>query len=191
MSTERVPCTKCGAMILTATANKTGGICMPCKNGTRESMEIAKKLREKEKTDPFILLFESLKNRVIEKGLASLNEAEGKFYAISVLFSDLYRGAVQLFFEVNSFDLQKQAKKGLSAIGRDDLIKSLEDAAPLYAQQDEWYASSDDDEGEPPHEDTLAKITEDLLQHESDVFERLELLAVEHELIEINRLDNH
>src|ERR1043165_6136151 len=28
---ERIPCSKCGAMILPITAQVTGGICMPCK----------------------------------------------------------------------------------------------------------------------------------------------------------------
>jgi hypothetical protein len=32
MSTQRIPCTKCGAMILLATASATGGLCMPCRN---------------------------------------------------------------------------------------------------------------------------------------------------------------
>src|SRR5262245_51436161 len=31
---ERVPCTRCGALILAATAKATGGLCMPCKHGT-------------------------------------------------------------------------------------------------------------------------------------------------------------
>ena len=30
---QKIPCSKCGAMILPATAEKTGGLCMPC---TRE-----------------------------------------------------------------------------------------------------------------------------------------------------------
>lgn len=30
-SVSRIPCTKCGAMILPATGKITGGICMPCK----------------------------------------------------------------------------------------------------------------------------------------------------------------
>ena len=33
MSAPKVNCTKCGAEILAATGNRTGGICMPCKNG--------------------------------------------------------------------------------------------------------------------------------------------------------------
>ena len=30
MDIQRVPCTRCGAEILPATAEKTGGVCMPC-----------------------------------------------------------------------------------------------------------------------------------------------------------------
>lgn len=36
---SKIPCIQCGALILTSTVEKTGGLCMPCKNGTRESME--------------------------------------------------------------------------------------------------------------------------------------------------------
>jgi len=65
---SKSPCTKCGVMILTTTAEKTGGLCMPCKNGIRESLEesrvwnrnhreqLAKAERERE---PFELLRKS------------------------------------------------------------------------------------------------------------------------------------
>jgi len=36
---SKSPCSKCGVMILATTAEKTGGLCIPCKNGTRESLE--------------------------------------------------------------------------------------------------------------------------------------------------------
>ena len=32
MPTPRIPCTKCGAMILPVTASATGGLCRPCSN---------------------------------------------------------------------------------------------------------------------------------------------------------------
>ena len=32
-------CQKCGALILPQTAERTGGVCMPCKNGTRDRIE--------------------------------------------------------------------------------------------------------------------------------------------------------
>lgn len=45
MPIQRIPCTKCGAMILPTTASATGGLCMPCRNAelrppvTRDSSE--------------------------------------------------------------------------------------------------------------------------------------------------------
>ncbi len=38
---DKVPCERCGAMILTSTSMKNGGLCFPCKTGTRESMDAA------------------------------------------------------------------------------------------------------------------------------------------------------
>ncbi|ABK98563.1 DMP19 family protein [Pelobacter propionicus] len=36
---NKIPCIQCGVMILASTAEKTGGLCTPCKTGTRESLE--------------------------------------------------------------------------------------------------------------------------------------------------------
>jgi hypothetical protein len=38
----RVACSACGAAILTSTAERTGGLCMPCTNGTRKAIEARK-----------------------------------------------------------------------------------------------------------------------------------------------------
>lgn len=46
----KVRCTICGATILPTTAEATGGICMPCKNGCRESMDASKAYREDRRT---------------------------------------------------------------------------------------------------------------------------------------------
>lgn len=37
MSDTKTTCSKCSAAILIATAQRTGGLCMPCMNGTRKS----------------------------------------------------------------------------------------------------------------------------------------------------------
>lgn len=37
--TERVACSQCGALILATTATRTGGVCMPCELGTRQSID--------------------------------------------------------------------------------------------------------------------------------------------------------
>jgi hypothetical protein len=41
----RVPCPKCGAMILPTTVAATGGECMPCHKGIRQDVEAAKQRR--------------------------------------------------------------------------------------------------------------------------------------------------
>jgi hypothetical protein len=40
--TVRLQCEQCGAFILLATAEKTGGLCMPCKKGIRDKVDAAK-----------------------------------------------------------------------------------------------------------------------------------------------------
>ena len=39
---DKIPCGRCGEMILPSTALRTDGLCMPCKSGNRESMDAAK-----------------------------------------------------------------------------------------------------------------------------------------------------
>lgn len=46
---EKVACARCGVAILASTAEKTGGLCIPCKNGSRESIETSKRLRVEER----------------------------------------------------------------------------------------------------------------------------------------------
>lgn len=48
---DKIPCSRCGEMILTSTALRTGGLCMPCASGSRESMDAAKRrnIEEREK----------------------------------------------------------------------------------------------------------------------------------------------
>jgi hypothetical protein len=49
--TIRAACSQCGAMILAGTATRTGGMCMPCKRGTRQSIdESRRRSRERRAT---------------------------------------------------------------------------------------------------------------------------------------------
>ena len=47
--TQRIPCKRCGAEILPATAQATGGVCMACKNGIRKDIEKSKDYYRKER----------------------------------------------------------------------------------------------------------------------------------------------
>ncbi len=48
---ERIPCPKCGALILPTTASATGGICMPCKKKEKEDEKAAKRAAIPEMSD--------------------------------------------------------------------------------------------------------------------------------------------
>ena len=62
---EKIPCVKCGAMILPATAERTGGVCMPCNQGIRQNIEASKRFYEEQKKyDPHRELWTSLVRRV-------------------------------------------------------------------------------------------------------------------------------
>ena len=65
---EKIPCTECGELVLPSTAERTGGLCMPCKSGNRENIERGKeyykKQRELDKTCPYRALWKELINKV-------------------------------------------------------------------------------------------------------------------------------
>ena len=179
----RVPCKECGASILEDTAARNGGLCAPCQNGTRRSLDAARIQREKEKIDPFHILFRRVRDHAAHYGFDTLSPPEATYYAVSALFSDLNRGAVQLFFDANSPEFRKLAMDGLAALARMDLMPLLEDAAKLCAEQDAWYATRQHEDEEPPHEDKLASITDEILRSSEDVFARLESFALNQSLV--------
>lgn len=78
----KIPCADCGAMILPETAARNEGLCVPCKTGTRADIEAskiaAKRQRELEATDPFIIYWRRLIDRIFETeaGLDSLSTIE-------------------------------------------------------------------------------------------------------------------
>ncbi len=179
----RVSCTECGASILQDTAARNGGLCAPCKNGNRQSLEAARIQRENEKTDPFHVLFRRVRDHASTHGFTTLSPSEATYLGVAALFSDLNRGAVQLFFDANSPEFQKLATDGLAALGRSDLLTRLDEARKLYAEQETWYATAENEDEEPPHEDQLARITDHLREASDDVFTGLERFAVEHGLV--------
>ena len=101
---EKVPCTKCGALILPTTAQSTGGLCMPCKAGTREQIEAAKEYyareRELDKTCPFRALWRSLHKRVFSEdgGFESLSVVEQRYWAVNELVGEVYNGGFDQYF---------------------------------------------------------------------------------------------
>lgn len=130
----KVPCTECGAPILEATATRTGGLCMPCKTGTRASIEAskvrAKRERELDATDPFRIYWRELVHRVHEAatGFEGLSEAEKQYFAVGCLSGEVYNGGFDQFFFNSSGELYQHALKGLEGMGAIKSLKLLQKA---------------------------------------------------------------
>jgi len=86
-SVEKVPCSECGVLILPATAESTGGLCMACKQGIRKSMKASRAYFESLKQcDPFRELWRSLVKKCSnDPGLSQFSIAEQRYLAVSLL----------------------------------------------------------------------------------------------------------
>ena len=77
---------------------------MPCKTGTRETIEAGKRRileeRESELTDPLRRLWHDLVQRVHDTtdGFAALSETEKQYFAVSLLDGEIYNGGFDQFF---------------------------------------------------------------------------------------------
>jgi hypothetical protein len=135
--TEKVPCTKCGALVLPSTAERTGGVCMACKNGTRESMEKSKeyykKERELDKTCPFRLFWKELVSRVYNesKGFNSLSEEEKIYFSVNCLSGEVYNGGFDQYFSNSAGENYKHAELGLIQLEATNSLRLLRKAKQI------------------------------------------------------------
>jgi hypothetical protein len=135
--TEKVPCTKCGALVLPSTAERTGGVCMACKNGTRESMEKSKeyykKERELDKTCPFRLFWKELVSRVYNesKGFNSLSEEEKIYFSVNCLSGEVYNGGFNQYFSNSAGENYKHAELGLIQLEATNSLRLLRKAKQI------------------------------------------------------------
>lgn len=128
MPTDKIPCIRCGVLILPRTAAKNDGLCMPCAAGTRESMEASRewyrKRRENEGKDPVRALWSSLLRRVHkEDGYATLTLPERHYFAVCLLDGEVNNGGFSQYFYNSSSDHYLDTVAGLEELGA---TKSLE-----------------------------------------------------------------
>ena len=127
-------CTRCGASILAATAARTGGLCMPCKTGTRESIEAGRdwhrQQRAREASDPFWRLWRILVHRVFEspEGFGGLSAAEQLYFAVGMLEGDVYNGGFDQYFFNASGAFYSYAERGLLELGAAQSLEILKAA---------------------------------------------------------------
>ncbi len=131
---SKVACIRCGAFILESTAQKNEGLCVPCKSGTRESIEAAKQWRkeqrERNRTDPFRMLWRELVHRVHETpgGFTGLSEVERQYFAVGLLDGEVYNGGFDQYFFNSSGSHYKYAALGLEVMGATQALILLQRA---------------------------------------------------------------
>ncbi len=119
----KVPCSDCGVLILQETADRNGGLCLPCRSGTRSRIEAskaaAKRERELDATDPTRIYWRKLVDMVFKApdGLSSLSEVERQYWAVGCLSGEVYNGGFEQYFHNSSGSTYNDALKGLEAMG--------------------------------------------------------------------------
>jgi hypothetical protein len=95
----RVSCRQCGASILPATAERTGGLCMACKQGIRQAIDDSKRFyQEQGKPNPFDELWKSLVHRVYRRG-EDLTGAEDTVYRLTCIYGETMVDGIEAYFE--------------------------------------------------------------------------------------------
>jgi len=134
---EKVPCKECNAMILPATAERTGGMCMPCKQGNRDNIESSKEYYKKQKEyDPFRELWTSLVTRVHStndegEGFRNLNEDEKIYFAVGILDGEVYNGGMHQFFSNSSGALFQEVVRGLELLNANNALWLVRKASKI------------------------------------------------------------
>lgn len=155
---DKIPCTECEAMVLPSTAERTGGLCMPCKNGTRKSMDLAKeraaKERELEKTCPYRALWRELVDRVYNQdgGFSALSENEKLYYSVNVLSGEVYNGGFDQYFNNTSAEHYRNAEHGLVQLGATNSLKLLRQA------KEQLFGSNQVPKGQTERWDLIRKL---------------------------------
>lgn len=133
----KIPCSRCHALIMPETAARTGGLCMPCKSGTRAHIDAAKIAAEREReldaSDPFRIHCRQLVARVVESpsGLAQLSEVEKQYWAVDRLFVEVHNGGFHQYFFNSSSESYSAAVDGLAAMAATTSLLLLQKAKQM------------------------------------------------------------
>jgi hypothetical protein len=109
-------------------------VCVPCKNGTRESIETSRlRYREEsnlDETDPARIYWSALVNRVhkTDEGFDGLSEPEKKYFAVCCLSREVHNGGFHQFFFNSAGSYYRHALAGLEEMGATESLQLLQRA---------------------------------------------------------------
>jgi hypothetical protein len=110
---------------------------MPCKTGTRESIEAGKlwhrRERELDATDPFRKLWRALVHRVHDTplGFEGLSDDERMYFAVGLLDGEVYNGGFDQYLWNSSSTYYSYAERGLMELRADECLRLLHEAVDL------------------------------------------------------------
>jgi hypothetical protein len=171
---------------------------MPCKNGTRKSIDAAKKLREEQRNlvDPFRDLWLQLVNKVhkTEAGYEGLADSEKLYFSVGLLEGEVYNGGFHQYFFNSSASYYDDAIRGLVEIGAVEsltLLRKAKDALfpgrpiPIDTSERRDTLPRYRARGEvtPDWCRTLEQLDKEFCQDPDGLGERMQKYAVDHQLV--------
>lgn len=201
--TDRIPCTTCGASILHATAERTGGLCKPCKGSYRESIEQGKIYNEQEKqyreTDEY-KNWDKHWNWLIDQvhktddGFQNLSHHNKLFFAVNLVSGGVQRGGFYLYFTCDAADYYNFAVEGLLAMSANESLRLLTAAKQLLfgeatipkTETERWnFLQSLDTETQEKQGIELGLLDDVFYEDIDQLGERMLLFAQKHNLYKI------
>lgn len=132
---NKIACSTCGTSILVTTAMRNDGKCLPCTNGTRESIEESRRRHREQRElartpSPSSIHWCELVDRVHkgQGGFEALSDIEKRYFAVCCLESEIYNGGFDQFFSNSSGSYYEQALNGLADMGAVESVQLLRKA---------------------------------------------------------------
>jgi hypothetical protein len=126
MGEPKTRCSSCGREILASTAQKRGGQCVPCSNGTRAQIDAGREWYREQKAfeaSPVWQFWLQLNG----SDFSTLRREERLYYAVNCLRGDVLNGGFVSFFH-NYSPLYSLAEEGLAELGATTSLRLLREA---------------------------------------------------------------
>ena len=122
---------------------RNDGLCVPCSNDTRDSMEESRRwyrehLERLRNPDPVQLYWSALVQRAVKDGgYDELLDVEKKYFAVCCLSGEVHNGGFQQFFCNSAGAYYRDALTGLEEMGADDCSQLLQKAKQVWFDFDD------------------------------------------------------
>ena len=126
MPEPKTQCADCGAAILVATANKTGGRCLPCAKGTRASIDAGRRRAEEDKAFRASAVWKFWE-RLEASDFSELSPPEQVYLAVNELRGSVTNGGFRSYFSTFG-ERASAAEAGLVKLNADGPLQVFREA---------------------------------------------------------------